>query len=166
MGLLVSTVNLTVLGLDRLPRTRLVAVRVLLTRRVVSDDDTLDVHGEWSLGVVGQTTSPLNGTRLVVRVTTGPASHYQVHWGLWVATAGVASQTSNQSTVQQEISLFLCPVDGVSVELLLWRVDTVEGTTVPGGCVTLGEVVGLELSGVTTGPFQVDLVKVVTLQVE
>lgn len=164
--MVVSAVNLTVLGLDGLPRAGLPVVRILLARRVVGDDDTLDEHGEWRLGVVSQAASPLDGAWGVVGVTAGPAAHHDVHGRLRVALAGVVGQSSDRDAVQVEHGLVHGPVDGVVVEGLLWRCRRVERTTVIGGGVTLGEVVGLELSGVTADPLQVDLVQVVTLQVE
>jgi len=40
-------------------------------------------------------------------------------------------------------------------------VDIVNTSAIIGGCITLGEIVALNMSGITTKPFPIDLIKIV-----
>lgn len=167
MSLLNTAIDRTVLGLNRLPGTSLVTVQVLRASRVVCDLDTLHVHGEWSLAVVSKATGPLNGTRLVGWVTTGPSTGHDVHWSLWEALAVVWQDSSHDIAIDRPSDLVLCVFNTVGVVVVYSRARKgVLSTSVPGCGVTLGEPVGLNLHGVTSNPLKVNLIQVVTLKVE
>lgn len=153
----VGSVLGTVLGLDGLIVTSKVSVDVFVTTvAVIGDGDGLDPHLEWGIGEVGQTASPFDGTGRLGRGSSVPASQLDAHWGLWevLAIKGVAVvELAYLHFVDAPADVVLGPVDRVIVELVLrLRHVVVEGTVV-GSRVTLSEVVGLNVVGITSNPF-------------
>lgn len=145
-----------VASLDALVRTAGVRELVGIGGRVVGDLDRLDVHGERSLAVVGSTTSPLDGTLAVARVTTSPDTQTQTHGGLRETRAALSVSVLDSTeslAVNDPADGILGPVDGVGVEVVLRGVDVLPGLTVVGGSVTLAEVVGLDLVRVASNTF-------------
>lgn len=155
-----GTVNLDASG-----RTTVVAVGVGRSRVGVGDLDRLHVHGVGSSGVVGLTTSPLNGTRGVLWVTTSPDTDTETHRSLREVVASLSSsQGANNVSVNQPLDAVTLPVDGVGVESRLGAADSDVRATVEATGVTLAKVVGLDLGGITTEGFPVDLVQVIGLE--
>lgn len=139
------------------------------TVAVVLDGDGLVVGDERSLAEVGVATSPLDSTLGSILATGDPGTELDLHGSLGesgtVLGIGV-EQSADQIAINVPLDVVLSPVDGVGVEVVLGRADGVVGTTVVGGGVSLAEVVGLDLGGVTTKPLPVNLVEVVGLQDE
>lgn len=145
-----------VAGLDVLVRTAGVRELVAVGGRVVDDLDGFDVHGERSLAVVGPTTSPLDSTLAVVRVTTGPDTQTQLHGGLGEtrATLGVSILDGPDGVaIDNPADGILGPVDSVGVDVFLRVVHVLPGLAIVSGSVTLSKVVGLNLVRVTANSF-------------
>lgn len=122
----------------------------------VGDLDGLDVHGVRRTAVVGLAASPLDGALLVIRITTGPDTQSQTHGGLGEASTSLGIVESNGShdvAVDRPGHLILGPVNRVGVEGVLRSSHGLKGGAVIGRGVTLAEVVGLDLSGVSTEGF-------------
>lgn len=152
-------------NLDAASRAAVVAVGVGGSRVGVGDFDRLQVHGERSSRVVGLTTSPLNGTRGVGWVTTGPDTDTETHGSLREVVASLSSsQCANNASVNQPLDAVTLPVDSVGVERSLGGADTDVGSTVVATSVAFAEVVGFDLSGITAESFPVDFVQVIGLE--
>lgn len=156
---------------DGLPAARVVAVDVLgdirvVTSRVVAsivdNGDTLVVSVEGSLGEVGVTTSPLNGTFGAVLSTGNPCTELDLHRSLGegLTTLGIGSlESSDNLVVDEPVNIGGSPLDGVLVVRAERVVDGVVSTTVVGSSIALAEVVGLNLGVIATNPFPIDLYK-------
>lgn len=123
---------------------------------VVGDGDRLDSHGEGTVGVVSLTTGPLDGTLGLGGVTSSPDTELQAHGSLGVASTALSiavGKGAHDSAIDAPGSGGFSPLNGVSVEGLLGGRHSCPSSTVVGGGVTLAEVVGLNLSGVTTKSF-------------
>jgi hypothetical protein len=136
---------------------------------VVLDGDGLVVGQERSAGEVGVTTSPLDSTLGSILAASNPGSELDLHGSLGEASTvlgiGVV-QGADQVAINVPLDVLAGPVDGVGVEVILGVADGVVGTTVIGGGISLAEVVGLDLGGITTEPLPVNLVKIVGLEDE
>lgn len=121
---------------------------------------------EGSLAEVGLATSPLDGTLRSIGTTSNPSTKLDLHGGLGESSASLSIgilQLANLIVIDKPADVVLSPVDRVLVDVVLGVGNIVVGTTVIGGSITLAEVVGLDLSLVTTKPLPVDLVKIVGL---
>lgn len=133
---------------NALPRAAVVGPLVGAGRVVVLDMDGLNVHGEWSLAVVGSAASPFNSTFAVARIATSPDANPQVHGSLGEPGAALGLLIRNGTdlvSINQPGDGVLRPVDGVGVHGVDRSVDGRIRLTVVGGGVTLAEVVGLDL---------------------
>lgn len=137
LGLIVPTVNFTILCFNRLPRTRLITVRILSTGGIISNHKVLDIHCKWSLSVVCQTTGPFDSSWLIAWITTSPSTHHNIHWRLWVTLTGGIFQSSNRLTIQVPNGFVHSPVNGIVVKINLWLVNTMESTSVISFDITL-----------------------------
>lgn len=100
---------------------------------VVDNGDALVVSVEGTLGVVGQTTGPGDGTRSSIGRTSGPCSELDLHGGLGIAIGarGIGiGQSSDDNVVDHPVDGGGCPLDGVEMELACWVCDGMEFTTI------------------------------------
>lgn len=135
-------VDLATVGFDRFPSAACIAVDVLGTSGVVLDLQALDFHGVWALAVVGQTTSPLNGTGIVIWVATSPGTDFDGHRCLRVLPVSVGgNQRANSLPVDLPSDLFRGPDDRILLESVVIAWVGVECSSVVGRSVTFAKVV-------------------------
>ena len=162
-------------NLDALPGTGVVTVDVLLDgfgglrvlASVINNGDALVVSEERSLAEVGTATSPFSSARRRVGATTNPGSELHLHGGLGesVNTVSISSlKSSNSVTINGPGNSSRSPLNSVGVEGGERAGDRVVSTTVVSLSLTLGVVVGLNLSVVATNPLPIDLIEIIGLK--
>lgn len=168
-----GVVVLAALDLDAAPAASLVTVAVGLdiaggraaAAGVVDNLDALVVGVEWGLGEVGQAASPVTGTRRRVGATSAPGANLDLHGGLGeLGASSGGSEGADSGAVDDPVNSILGPLNGVGVVGAQRAANGVGATTVVGGGVALGEVVGLDVAIVTTNPLPVDLIEVIRLE--
>lgn len=140
-------------GLDAGIGTSFVGVFVGGGRVVVDNLDGLDIHGEGTSSVVSFTTSPLNGTLAVVRVTTSPDADLDTHGSLRVilAVQGIGIlQSADNLAVQNPLNAAGRPIDSIGVEGLFGGRHIHGSVAVVRSGVALTEVVGLDIVVIST----------------
>jgi hypothetical protein len=159
--------------LDALVGAAEVAVRVLsgaggtLAAHVVLDGDTLVVADEGTLGVVSETTGPVDGALGSILAAGNPGAELDLHGSLGEAVAALGvggDELTDNGAVDDPLDGLRSPVDGVGVEAALGVAHGGVATTVVHLSAALAEVVGLDLGGITAEPLPVDLVEVVGLE--
>lgn len=73
-------------------------------------------------------------------------------------------ERTDAGSINDPVDFFGRPIDGVVMEVLLRVAERIIDGTIEGGGVSLAEVVGLRVSGVTTHQFPIYLVQVVGLE--
>lgn len=146
----------------------MIGVVILLAGVEIMHPDALEDHGERSFRVVHQTTGPLDRALRIPLDTSRPDAITNVARSLRVILAGplriFICQGPGELAVNPPLQLLLGPVRGVVVEFRVGIGDIVVAAAVEGLIVTLAEIVGLDLAGVVTHPFPVNLIQVVRLQ--
>jgi hypothetical protein len=130
------------IGLDRPPCSGVVAIHVLRASGIVLDHDRSDYHGERSIGVLGGSFRPLDGSGSVCWITATPRSYFKLHWALGILVIGIRGlECSDSLSVDLPDNLVGSPVDGVLFEACLTPNIIVERTTVVISCFALTKVI-------------------------
>lgn len=146
-----------------MPRTRIVAVFVLMCRLCIPDLDAFDKHRvwfghrEWS-----NSTSPLYGTRIPLRISSVPKAQTDLHRSLRKLKASISStEGTHVLPINRPDQRVWRPVNGIRVEGSLRSRDRIGSRTIVGSYVALAEIVGLHTVGNTTAELPIDLIKIV-----
>lgn len=126
--------------------------------------DRLDAHAEWNICIVGWTASPVYSSLAVAWVTSGPDTETDTHRGLWVARTTLSItivECAYIDTVNDPFEGLWRPVDSVCVVGRLRSSNTVVGSSIVGGSVSLPEVVGLDLCSIGASELPIDFVQVI-----
>lgn len=154
--------------IDALPGARVIGVAVLLAGVEIMHPDALEDHGKRGFRVVHQTTGPFDRALRIPLNTGRPDAIAKVARSLRVILAGplgvFVRQGPDEIAVNPPLQLLFGPVSGVVVEFGVGIGDIVVTATIEGLIVTLAEIVRLDLAGVVTHPFPVNLIQVVRLQ--
>jgi len=145
-GLLGLAIEVELVGsiddLDTLPASSLVAVFVFAPGGIVLRVQSLDIHGEGSSLVVGQSTSPLDCSVRFLGVSTGPDTKTDIHGGLRVVFTPIGVlilQGADDVAINDPLELLLGPDGGVVMEIVLWVIDWVVDCSVERGGVALSK---------------------------
>lgn len=146
----------------------MVRVAVLLARGEVLGGDLRNVHVVWAIVIVNDTSSPDNSALGLVRITTGPDTNTDGHWGLGIPGATAVGgavcveQSAQKLSIVPPFQLVFVPPGGVVVVRISGGfASQVVGETGVRQSYAFAKVVRLHLSVLRANPFPVDFVKIV-----
>lgn len=167
-------------NLDALIIARLIAIHVVFgSGMVVLDVDLLHEHVERSFLEISDTACPLLYTCRLLWITSRPDPQAYSARGLWIILATerdrvVVVEGTGEIAVNPPFEFVGHPIGRVIMPAVLWGsaiavvcsklVHGIVDGTVIGGSVALAEEVCLDVCGIPTHEFPIDLVEVVRLE--